>query len=66
MCRAKMFRFLLGSNVRYKIEMRHRGIVSARLGILKGGASRSESRYMIAGGNHTTTKGFGARERDTQ
>ena len=36
--------------------MRHRGIVSARLGILKGGASRSESNLMIAGGNHTTRK----------
>ena len=42
LCQAKMFRFLLGSNVRYKIEMRHRSLVSACLGILKGGASRSE------------------------
>ena len=42
LCRGKMSRFFLGSKLRFKIEMRYRGIVSARLGILKGGASRSE------------------------
>ena len=44
LCQGKMFRFFLGSNARYKIVMRHRGIENARLGILKGGASRIESR----------------------
>ena len=48
LCRAKMFRFLLGSYVRYKIEMRYRGIVSARLGILKGWLWRAGARHSIA------------------
>ena len=36
LCQVKMFRFFLGSKVQYKIEMRYRGIVSARRNILKG------------------------------
>ena len=48
LCRGKMSRFFLGSKLRFKIEMRYRGIVSARLGILKGWLWRAGARHSIA------------------
>ena len=48
LCRGKMFRFFLSSKLQFKIEMRYRGIVSARLGILKGWLWRAGARHSIA------------------